>query len=277
MSPFVFAAVLLAALLHAGWNAVVKRGSDTLLTTALVAGFAGLVSLAVLPFVPAPAAPSWPFIAASTLCQLLYFVLLARTYRVAELSQAYPLMRGTAPLLVAMASAVFPGEPLSAFAWLGIGLICAGIISMAAGWRATHGAGMRLALVNAVVIAAYTMIDGLGVRRSGAPAGYALWLFALTGGLFILGVLALRPRALREHVSGHWRSGLVGGAGTAASYGIVLWAMTAAPVAIVAALRETSILFATILSAVILKERLTPARIAAACAIVAGAAVLRLA
>ena len=277
MSITVFAFVLLAAALHATWNAVVKGGSDTLLTMAAVTGFAALVSLLVLPFVPPPAAPSWPFIGASTLLQVGYFVLLVRTYRAADLNQTYALMRGTAPLLVAIASAAFLGEPLSPVAWLGIALICAGIFCIAAARQPEQGRGLVLALLNAMVIAAYTMIDGLGVRRAGAPAAYALWLFLLTGIPFIAWAPAARRRIFLDHLSANWRLGLVGGVGTAASYGIALWAMTAAPIAVVAALRETSILFGVAIAGLVLRERLTFARIAGAFIIAAGAAALRLA
>jgi drug/metabolite transporter (DMT)-like permease len=133
-----------------------------------------------------------------------------------------------------------------------------------------------LALLNAVVIATYTLIDGAGVRRSGAPAAYTLWIFLLTGGPLMAWALAARGRALRHYAAGNWRSGLVGGMGTIASYGLALWAMTVAPVAMVAALRETAILFGVAISRLVLKERVGPARITGACVIAAGAVALRL-
>jgi multidrug transporter EmrE-like cation transporter len=167
----VFAFVLCAAALHAAWNAVVKRGGDKLLTTVLVTASAALIALAALPWLSAPAPASWPYIAASALLQVVYFVLVARAYQVADMSLAYPLMRGSAPLLVALASVLWLGEPLSPLAWLGLSVICAGMLSMAAGARGGVGAeGITVALLNAVVIAAYTLIDGLGVRGWGAPA-----------------------------------------------------------------------------------------------------------
>ncbi|WP_065847756.1 EamA family transporter [Sphingobium sp. Ndbn-10] len=278
MSAGIFGIVLVAAALHATWNAIVKGGGDTLLTTVLVTASAALIAIVVLPFLPPPSRASWPFIAASTVFQLGYFVLVARAYRIADMSLAYPLMRGTAPLLVAVVSVAWMGEPLSPRAWLGVGVICAGILSMAAAVpRNASKAGMVLALLNAIVIAGYTLIDGVGVRRSGAPVAYTLWIFLLTGAALAAWVLVGRREAFRGYIGRNWRLGLIGGAGTISSYGLALWAMTVAPVAVVAALRETSILFGTAISAALLHERVGPARIVAVCIIAAGAAALRLA
>jgi drug/metabolite transporter (DMT)-like permease len=277
MTVAVFSIVLLAAALHALWNAVVKGGSDTLMTTVLVTGSAALIAMVSLPFLSLPARPSWPFIAASTVFQIGYFALIARTYGIADMSETYPLMRGTAPLLVAIASVALLGATLAPLAWVGIAVICAGILSMAAGRRARRNKGVVLALLNAVVIAGYTLIDGAGVRRSGAPGAYTLWIFLLTGAPLTLWALAARGEVFLRYIAGNWRLGMVGGFGTAASYGLALWAMTVAPVAVVAALRETSILFGTAISGLLLRERVGPARIAGACIIAAGAVALRLA
>lgn len=277
MSAGIFGIVLVAAALHATWNAIVKGGGDTLLTTVLVTASAALIAIVVLPFLPPPSRASWAFIAASTVFQLGYFVLVARAYRIADMSLAYPLMRGTAPLLVAVASVAWIGEPLSPRAWLGVGIICAGILSMAAAVPRNAGkAGMALALLNAIVIAGYTLIDGVGVRRSGAPAAYTLWIFLLTGAALTAWALVARREAFRGYVGRNWQLGLIGGAGTISSYGLALWAMTIAPVAVVAALRETSILFGTAISAILLHERVGPTRIMAVCIIAVGAAALRL-
>ena len=276
MSLDVFVIIMLGAALHATWNAVVKRGDDKLLTTCMIASFASLIALAVIPFLAVPATQSWPFIGASVIFQVLYFVLVASTYRVADMSQTYPIMRGTAPLLVATASLGLLSESLSAFAWLGIAVICIGILSMAAAPSAGQRKGILLALLNAAVIAGYTLIDGIGVRKSGAPAAYTLWIFLLTGIPLGAWALARRRREFSRYLARHWRPGVIGGFGTVASYGLALWAMTAAPIATVAALRETSILFGVVISALVLKEQLTRARIVAACIIAAGAMVLRL-
>jgi drug/metabolite transporter (DMT)-like permease len=187
-------------------------------------------------------------------------------------------MRGTAPLLVALVSVLVLGAPLSATMWAGVGIICLGILGMASGARDENRKGVAFALANAVVIAGYTVIDGLGVRRSGAPAAYTLWIFLASGAP--LAAWALRARGgavLAAYVRRNWHFGLIGGAGSLASYGLALWAMTVAPIAVVAALRETSILFGAIISGLLLKEHVGWARFAAACTIALGAAVLRLA
>ena len=278
MELSVFAIVIVAAALHAGWNAIVKGGGDTLLTTVLVTGAAALIAVVSLPFLPPPAQGSWPFIAASALLQVAYFALVARAYRVAEMSLTYPLMRGTAPLLVALVSVVWLSEPLSVFGWLGLGVICAGILGMAVAIpRGANKAGVGLALGNAVIIAGYTLIDGAGVRRSGAPAAYTLWIFLLSGVALLFWALMRRRSVLHGYIRRNWHLGLMGGAGTIGSYGLALWAMTVAPVAVVAALRETSILFGTAVSALVLHERVGLARVVGVCIIAVGAILLRLA
>jgi len=272
----VFAIVLLAAALHASWNAIVKQGGDTLLTTVLVTTSAALIAVAGLPFLPRPLPASWPFIAASTVFQIAYFVLVARTYRIADMSLTYPLMRGTAPLLVALASLALMGESLSRSAWLGVAIICVGILSMARAARQASKAGVALSLGNAIIIAGYTLIDGIGVRRSGAPSSYTLWIFLLTG--IVLGgwALATRHRTFLRYGGQNWPLGIVGGAGTIGSYGLALWAMTIAPVAVVAALRETSILFGVAIAAFFLREKVSTTKVVGVCIIAIGAAALRL-
>jgi drug/metabolite transporter (DMT)-like permease len=277
MTIFVFGVVLFAAALHAIWNAVVKGGADKLLTTILVTTWATLIAAVCLPFLPAPSRESWPFIAVSTLLQVGYYVLVAKTYHLADMSQTYPLMRGTAPLLVAITSVGLLGGHLSPSAWVGIAIICAGILAMATSGHAKNRAGLVLALLNAGVIASYTLIDGLGVRLSGAPAAYTLWIFLLTGIPLIVWAFAARRADFQGYIAANWHLGLVGGAGTIISYGLALWAMTLAPVAVIAALRETSILFGTAISAFVLKEQVSTIRVVAVCIIAIGAGILRFA
>lgn len=276
MSLDVFAIIMLGAALHATWNAVVKGAGDKLLTTCMIASFASLLALALVPFLELPARESWPFIGASVVFQVVYFVLVASTYRMADMSQTYPIMRGTAPLLVAAVSVGLLSESLSAFAWLGIAVISLGILSMAAAPSTGQRTGMLLALINAGVIAGYTLIDGVGVRKSGTPGAYTLWIFLLTGIPLAAWAFAARRRDFCRYLARHWRPGVVGGVGTVASYGLALWAMTAAPIATVSALRETSILFGVVLSALVLKEPLSRVRVVAACIIASGAMLLRL-
>ncbi len=277
MSLFVFAVVLLAALLHATWNALVKAGGDKLMTTIMVTAAAAALAALLLPFLRSPAPSSWPFAAASALFQVTYFLLVARTYAISDMSQTYPLMRGTAPLIVALVSVLRLGEALSPVAWCGVIAISLGIFSVALGAHLEDRRGVYLALVNALVIAAYTLIDGIGVRRSGAPASYTLWVFLLTGVPLAMWGLTARRSSLLPYLRRHWPQGIAGGIGTSASYGLALWAMTLAPVAVVAALRETSILFGTMIAGVVLKEPIGPRRVASACIIAGGAAILRLA
>lgn len=271
----VFLVVLVAAAMHAGWNAIVKGSADKVLGMVAVAAAGSVLAAVVLPFVRQPEPASWIFLAASVAVHIVYFILVARCYQLADMSQAYPLMRGTAPLLVAIAGALVLGEHLDLAAVAGIALICGGILAMASG--AQRGTGMLYALLNAVVIAAYTLLDGEGARRSEAPAAYAMWIFLLSGLPFVGFVLLQRGTAVLSELRPRLTLGLIGGAGTVGAYALVLWAMTRAPVAVVASLRETAILFGLAISAFALNERVGRARIFEACLIAAGAATLRLA
>jgi drug/metabolite transporter (DMT)-like permease len=276
MSFGVFAAVLAAALVHAGWNVLVKGAADKLAMTVSVALGAAIVSASILPFLPLPAPESWPFLGASVLLQSVYYLLIARAYRIADMSLAYPLMRGAAPLVVALSGAMVFGETLRNGQWMAIGLISAGIGALALGaFRQPLGAaGGVTALCNAMVIAAYTLVDANGVRLSGAPVAYALLLAVLTGVVTLAVVFAGRAR---PRLGGRTLGlGLVGGAATTLSYGVALWAMTRAPVAPVAALRETSIIFALVLSRLAFGEKVGGRRITAALLVMAGVAALRL-
>lgn len=282
MSLSVFAVVLCAAALHALWNSLLKGAGDKVLSAVLVTGGAALLAASFLPFVPLPHPDSWPWLVVSVGLQTLYFTLLAQTYRRADMGRTYPLMRGTAPLLVAASGMIWGGETLSLPGWLGIGGLCAGVLSLA--WYpargealSRQGAGVGLALLTAVVIAAYTLVDGFGVRLSGSAVSYTLWLSLLTGVPMVGWALVTRRQSLWRALRQTPALPLVGGAGTLVSYGLALWAMTVAPVAVVAALRETSIVFALLLAALLLKERTGLRRIIAGGLICAGAVLLRLA
>jgi drug/metabolite transporter (DMT)-like permease len=280
MPGYAVAIVLFAALLHALWNALLKNSGDKRLTTVMLASGAGLLAACTLPFVPAPARESWGFLAASSCAQVLYFALLAEAYRHGDMSHAYPIMRGAAPLIVASVSAWLIGERLSHSEWLGIALICCGVLGVAAHsgqYAAQHRVATAVAIANAFTIASYTLLDGLGVRRSHATIAYTLWIYVLTGSATLLWALLYQPAQLRAYLRGRVLVGFAAAGGMMISYGLALWAMTLAPVALVAALRETSIVFATVVSAFVLKERVSPRRLAATGCIVAGAIALRLA
>ncbi|MGH8668484.1 MAG: EamA family transporter [Burkholderiales bacterium] len=267
-------AVLGAALLHAAWNALVKASADKQLDAYAVGAGSGLLALLALPFLPLPAAAAWPWLAGSAAVHILYFVFLAGAYRWGELSYVYPVMRGGGPMIVALTGVFAFREVLQASEWLGVLLICAGVLAFASG--AHDRRATWFALANAVVIGAYTLIDAAGARASGAPVSYALWFFVANGIVITLLGLAQRGRALPVYFQRHWLRALAGGACALGAYSIALWAMTRAPVALVAVLRETSVIFAAVIGAVAFKEKITRRRLAATGAVLAGLLVLRI-
>jgi len=272
-------AVLGAALLHAAWNAMLKSGADKQLDTVAVAAGSGAVALAALPFVPAPAPASWPWIAASAIVHIAYFWALAGAYRWGDMSFSYPIMRGGGPLIVTVAGGAVFGEVLGGGQLAGVLLISAGILAFATHSAADPAAqrkSLAFALVNACVIAAYTLIDAKGARLSGAPVSYALWFFVANGVVILAAGWLQRGAAAPRHLLRQWRIAFLGGAFAVGAYGVALWGMTKAPVALVAVLRETSVVFAAVLGAVFLKERFTAQRAGATAAVLAGLVVLRL-
>ncbi|MHA1043381.1 EamA family transporter [Enterobacter ludwigii] len=277
MTITVFCILLFAALLHASWNAIVKAGTDKLYSAIGVSGSAAFIALVLLPFSPQPSAACWPFLGVSCALQVVYTVLVAKTYQVSDMSQTYPLMRGTAPLLVALISVLVLGDSLSWLAWSGIAVICLSILAMAMNGRMTSRKGVWLALLNACFIAGYTLVDGTGVRLSDTALGYTLWTFFMNGFCLLFWAMMARRREASRYLRTHWKKGLLGGIGTMGSYGLALWAMTQTPLAVVAALRETSILFGALIAFVLLKEKVAGLRIAAAVGIAGGAILLRLA
>ncbi|XTZ38516.1 EamA family transporter [Salmonella enterica] len=276
MTLSVFCILLFAALLHASWNAIVKAASDKLYSAIAVSGLASLIALILLPFSPQPTLESAPYLAASCALQVIYTVLVAKTYQVSDMSQAYPLMRGTAPLLVALISVLILGDALSGIAWSGIAVICLSILAMACHGRSQSRKGIWLALCNACFIAGYTLVDGTGVRLAGSALGYTLWTFFLNGFCLLLWAMLTRRKEVSRYLLANWQKGVPGGIATMGSYGLALWAMTQAPLAVVAALRETSILFGALIAFVLLKENVAGLRIIAACGIAIGAILLRL-
>jgi drug/metabolite transporter (DMT)-like permease len=271
--------VLFAAFLHAAWNAFIKSGDNKLVETTLLVIGAGAIAGAILPFVPAPAQASWLFLGASVAIHCAYFSLVALAYRTGELSFAYPMMRGSAPLFTAILTVFVVGEPIHGGGWIGILLLCAGILWLGRdGWRSTNSQkhALAFALLNAIVIVAYTIVDGLGVRASRNAWSYVLWLFFLnTFPLLAIG-FARDARAVLSAPLRGWGKGFAGGLCTVFAYGLALWAMTQAPIALVAALRETSVLIGTALGALLLKERFGLNRWLAAALITAGAVAMKI-
>ena len=275
----IVALVLLAAVLHATWNAVIKAGEDRALTLALVIGTGSVLALPVLPFVPVPAAESWFYLLLSFLLHLGYFFFLLQAYKVGDLSHVYPVARGAAPLLVAGGGAVFAGEVLPPAALAGLLLASLAIASFAferglATPRQTKP--LVFGLVTAVFISSYTVTDALGVRLSGSPLGFIAWLFLISGVPLVGYALIVRPGALGPYARTHWKAVLLGGTICALGYALVIWALSFGPMAYVSALRETSVVFAVLIGWIVLGEPLGGRRVAASVLVVAGIAIMNL-
>jgi len=281
MHTFVFVAVLLAAACHAGWNAAIKRGLDPLATTVSISIGAAFIALVLMPFAGLPALASWPWIAASVVIHLLYFAALIESYRSGDMGQVYPIARGSAPLLTAMATTVLVGERLGLLGWCGIVLLAADVLLISLrGSRDLQRLDRRavgFALFTAATICAYSLVDGVGARLSGNANAYSLALFIGIGPVMAVYAFARSGRDMLIGLRRHPAVGLAGGALQLGSYAVAIWAMTVAPIALVAALRETSVLFGAILAVVLLKEPLRASRVAAALLIVSGLALIRLA
>jgi drug/metabolite transporter (DMT)-like permease len=281
MDSFVFSAVLIAAAAHAGWNAVVKQGLEPFAMTVLVAVAAGVISLALIPVVGLPAVASWPWVAASVGIHLFYFIGLIGAYRAGDMGQVYPLARGAAPIMTAMISTTWLAEPLGLVGWCGLVTLVAGVMLLSLRGGGTLARldrrAVGYALFTAVTICAYSIVDGVGARTAGNASAYAVTLFAGIGIVMAVYAWALRGREVFAAMAPFWRRGIGGGAMQIVSYWIAIWAMTVAPIAMVAALRETSVLFGALIAVVILKEPLRAARVVAALMIVAGLAAMRLA
>lgn len=282
MSHDVALAVLFAAAIHAAWNAAIKRGRDPLFETTMVhAWVAAPAAIAVL-LLPLPGPAAAVCIAASTAIHCVYYHALAAAYRHGDLSFAYPVMRGSAPLLTALLGVVLFDERLAPAGWVGIVAICAGVLAI--GLASARGVdpearrrSLGWALLTAATIVAYTLVDSIGARSAPNAAAYLAWLALLEGPVLFVAVLAHRGRALVDYARARGIAPLAAGVASMLSYGVALWAMTRAPVALVAALRETSVLFALLIARALLKERFGPMRWAGAASIVAGVAALRLA
>jgi drug/metabolite transporter (DMT)-like permease len=274
VAPFVVLLILAAALIHATWNALLRSGDDRLAAMTLmclVSAATGVVLLVASPF---PAAAAWPFAAASAAIQIVYCVILVAAYERGHLSQIYPIARGSAPLLVALGAAVFAGERLGGPALGGLALVSGGIVGLAMGRDRPHGADTAAALASGALIAAYTVIDGLGVRRSGSSGGYVGLMYLLQGVPMPLVYRLMRGRWPAIRRNRDTLKGLGGGLLAAVGYGVIVWALGGSQMARVSGLRETAILFAAVIGMVFLREPLTLRRGGCALAIAAGAALL---
>jgi drug/metabolite transporter (DMT)-like permease len=280
MSPAVVAAVLAAAAIHATWNAILKSGLDPFRLMALTAMCGSAVALPFLLWFGLPPSPAWPAVIASHILHVGYMFALTEAYRLGDFGRIYPIARGTAPLLTAgVAAFVFPDR----IGWVGLAgiVLLGGGISLMSFKRHAHleplsGRSIAFALTTSAFIAAYTVVDGYGGRVAGNTIPYSLALFVLDG--ISMAVLAwLRcGRAGMASMRPYVWHGVAAGSLANLGYGIVIWAMSVAPVAPVAALRETSVLFAVLIAAAWLREPLPPVRIIATALIVGGVALLRL-
>jgi phosphonate utilization associated putative membrane protein len=275
-------------MLHATWNALIKSGNDKAVDTALVHLLGALVALPFMILVGPPPRGAWPYIAASLVIHIGYYIALVGAYQHGELGLTYPIMRGFAPLLVALASGALIGEAPTLAAWVGIvGIaIGVGLVGLAhPGEALHHRRALAFAFANAAIIATYTVVDGRGVRASvvddHGALRYVMTLFVLDGIAYPLGVWLRRSATQRAEIVGYarqrWPVAALGGSASIGSYAIALWAMTRAPVASVAALRETSVLFAALLGTWLLKERFGLQRAIGTGVIVAGVMALRFA
>ncbi len=271
-------AVLLAAVLHALWNAIAKGITDRLAAFTLI-GLGSLFVVLVIPFVAHPAAASRPFIAISALLHVGYGMMLMLSYRVGDLGQVYPLARGVSPLLVTVVAAITIHERLDPPRLAGVLLVSGGLASLVlAGGRVTleQRPGLVYALGTGLFIAAYTVVDGLGVRRSGTALGYSTWLFALESPLIPLFGFARRGRALATELRPVWHIGLLGGLLSVLAYALVIWAQTRGALAAVASLRETSVIIAALIGAFFFHEPFGRRRIVAAVLVAGGIVLLNL-
>jgi drug/metabolite transporter (DMT)-like permease len=274
MSDIAVVLVLAAALLHASWNAVLKAGGDQGASARLMIFVQMLCGVLLLPFAEMPAPASWPWLAVTATVHVVYWLALIDAYRHGDLSQVYPIARGSAPLLVTLGAALLADERPDWPMLLGIGLVCGGVLAM---WRArgSGGRGIAMALLTAVTIATYSVADGIGVRLSGAPLGFIAWTF-IGEGVLTLGAFALLRTRFRPLGARGRALAVAGGITSMVAYSIVIWAMSLAPIALVSALRESSVLFAVLLGWLFFGEPVGPRRIAACLAIAAGAALLAL-
>jgi drug/metabolite transporter (DMT)-like permease len=278
MPPLAVAVVLVAAVTHAVWNALAHAVRDKVTMAALMGAATALLAVPLVVFVPSPPRGAWPYIAVSALLHVGYNGLLLLSYRLGEFSQVYPVARGTSPWLVGVAGALFAGDRLSPVGWAGVAVVSAGLMSLvfSGGHRPTRAdvPALGAALGTGVAIAAYTVVDGLGVRTAGNAAAYAGWLFLIEGALTLLAAVPLRRGRLLAGIGGAWRTGLACGALSIVAYGLVLWAQTVGALAAVAALRETSVIAGAIIGAVFFREGFGRGRMLGAVVVVAGIALI---
>jgi len=268
--------VLLAALLHASWNALVKVGGDGLVRLSIINITASLCCLPFLFFLAPPAPASWPYLAASILIHQAYYAFLVQGYRFGDLSLVYPIARGVAPILVALGGYILAGEQLEFAGVMAVVLICVAILSLAfERGRMANIKAIVFALCTGLTIAAYTVCDGLGGRLAENVFAYIVWLFVLEGPPIFLLALWLRRRVLLQTLRTDGGAGIVGGIFALTAYGLVIWAMSSTTMTYVSALRETSVLIAALIGTRLMREPAAARRVLAAVVVVAGVVLLQ--
>ncbi|UIK07077.1 DMT family transporter [Neorhizobium galegae] len=273
MSTSVVLLALSAAVLHACWNAFLRSGADRFWTMTIMALAMSVVALPVALILPLPAAEAWPYLVGSAVFQLIYSLLLVAAYRHGELGQVYPIIRGSAPLLVTLAGVIFARELPLPLSMVGICFVVLGIMLLALGRGKASTGSMLYALATGVSIAGYSTIDAVGIRLSGNTAAYITWVFVLPGILLLVAFMAMRGRLRVDLRSRETLKAVGGGLVSLVSYGAVLVAYSMAPAGPVSALRETSVVFAVLIGWLFLGETLSARRIAA-CIVVAAGAIL---
>ena len=282
VAPLVVVLLLAAALMHATWNALLKADkSDRLATFGVIMTTGTVMGLVAVPFLPMIEFAAWKFLATSVIVHVAYYTFLLKAYSYGDLSHTYPIARGLGPLLVALVSGQLIGEHLRVQDVGGVVLLSAGLVALAlpskgmvsaSGGR--HGLATLFAVLTGVTIAAYIIADGLGVRAAGPTfehrIAYIAWLCVLEGPWLLVLAIALRPATVWSHLRRHWWRGAIGGVIANTGYGIAIYALVLGPMAHVAALRETSVLFGALMGTVLLGEPFGARRVVAAAVIVAG-------
>lgn len=275
MSPLVFSAVLFAALLHAVWNALIKVSGDRLVIMAVTTATASLLVIPLLFLLPAPDSASWPFLALSACLHTGYMLLLVRAYGFGDFAQVYPVARGSAPLLTALLGFVLLQEAMLTTELFGMLLIVGGIFALvlerSRGILQLSRPALVYSLLTGLSISAYSLTDGIGARLSGNTHSFAAWMFFLDGFMVPLVALLRRPKPVLAHtIKSVWKQGFLVAILSTVGYWLIIWAFSMERIAPVAALRETSVLFALLISLFILKERLSLLRIVIVMLIVGG-------
>jgi drug/metabolite transporter (DMT)-like permease len=278
MSLSALTLVLFAALLHAGWNALVKAVEDRTGVLAAVSAAHAVLGLGLIAISPAPAMASWPAIATSAALHYGYYILLFRAYRHGDLSQVYPISRGMAPALVALSAVILIGESLTPQGWFGLAFVCGGValLALQRGAAQAPAQTIRFALCLGLLIAAYSVADGIGVRLSDSVFGYMGWLFLLEFPV-PLAIAIRRHRAGLRFEPRVLFLGSLGGIAAVSAYGIVLYVKMIAPLGAVSAVRETSVIFAAGIGIVLFGERPIGGRLFAAVIVATGVIILALA